>query len=85
MATDSIPNIGSVSAESSLSSWNDAGSKRAIVEFVTEVTAEGGPRYVPPVERIAVFDNDGTLWAEKPMPVDAGGAGVHLEASCGDG
>ncbi|TYC63907.1 haloacid dehalogenase-like hydrolase [Marinobacter sp. BW6] len=49
-----------------LPSWNDGASKTAIVEFVKLVTEEDSPDYVPPAERIAVFDNDGTLWAEKP-------------------
>ena len=39
----------------------------AIVEFVAKVTQEGSPDFVPPAERIATFDNDGTLWAEQPM------------------
>jgi phosphoserine phosphatase len=52
-----------------LPSWRDTATKRAIVEFVQAATEEGGPRYVPPAERIAVFDNDGTLWTEKPMPI----------------
>ena len=51
-----------------LPSWNDSGSKKAIVEFVGKVTKEGGPDFVPPAERIATFDNDGTLWSEKPVP-----------------
>ena len=51
-----------------LPSWNDSESKEAIVRFVTGVTREGGPDFVAPAERIAVFDNDGTLWSEKPMP-----------------
>jgi heat shock protein HslJ/phosphoserine phosphatase len=51
-----------------LPSWNDGPTKRAILEFVGRVTAEGGPDYVPPAERIATFDNDGTLWVEKPLP-----------------
>ena len=42
------------------------------MEFVRRVTSEGGPDYVPPDERVAVFDNDGTLWCEKPMPVELG-------------
>lgn len=50
-----------------LPSWNDSATKQAIVDFVGRVTKEGGPDYVPPAERIAVFDNDGTLWAEQPM------------------
>ncbi|MDX1558733.1 MAG: HAD family hydrolase [Marinobacter sp.] len=50
-----------------LPSWNDSKSKAAIMEFVDRVTEEGGTDFVPPAERIAVFDNDGTLWAEKPV------------------
>jgi len=50
-----------------LPSWNDGTTKSAIVAFVTAATTEGSPGYVPPAERIAVFDNDGTLWAEQPM------------------
>jgi len=49
------------------SSWNDGAAKRAITDFVARVTTPGGPDFVPPAERIAVFDNDGTLWAEQPM------------------
>jgi len=54
-------------AADALPSWNDGGAKKAIVEFVEKVTKEGGPDFVPPAERIATFDNDGTLWAEQPM------------------
>ncbi|MBN9671249.1 HAD family hydrolase [Roseibium aggregatum] len=50
-----------------LASWNDGASKQAIVEFVEAVTADGGPDYVAPADRIATFDNDGTLWVEHPM------------------
>ncbi len=50
-----------------LPSWNDGAAKKAIVEFVKKVNQKGSPDYVPPAERIAVFDNDGTLWAEQPM------------------
>jgi len=50
-----------------LPSWNDGPSKRAILSFVQDVTTEGGRKFVPPAERIATFDNDGTLWAEQPM------------------
>jgi phosphoserine phosphatase len=49
-----------------LPSWNDGPSKKAIVDFVTKVTNEGSPDFVKPAERIAVFDNDGTLWCEQP-------------------
>lgn len=53
-----------------LPSWNDGPTRRAIVDFVTKVTREGGPSFVPVPERIAVFDNDGTLWCEHPMYVE---------------
>ena len=50
-----------------LSSWNDGASKQAIIEFVEQVSAPDSPDFVLPAERIAVFDNDGTLWAEQPL------------------
>jgi hypothetical protein len=50
-----------------LPSWNDTESKKAIVAFVERVTKQGSPDFVPEAERIATFDNDGTLWAEQPM------------------
>src|SRR5881392_2833647 len=50
-----------------LPSWNDTAPKKAIVAFVDKVTKAGAPDFVPPAERIATFDNDGTLWAEQPM------------------
>jgi len=50
-----------------LPSWNEGATKQSIVDFVTRVTDEGGPDFVPVAERIATFDNDGTLWAEQPM------------------
>ena len=50
-----------------LPSWNDGAAKRSIIEFVGRVTKEGGGDFVPPADRIAVFDNDGTLWAEHPF------------------
>jgi len=50
-----------------LASWNDGATKRAIVDFVTRVTTRDGPAFVPPADRIAVFDNDGTLWCEQPV------------------
>lgn len=52
-----------------LGSWNDGAAKRAIVDFVTSAATEGSPDFVPPQDRVAVFDNDGTLWVEKPAPV----------------
>ncbi|MFB7892126.1 HAD family hydrolase [Microbacterium sp. NPDC056044] len=51
-----------------LPSWRDTATRAAIFDFVAAVTAEGGPDFVPPDARVAVFDNDGTLWTEKPMP-----------------
>ena len=48
-------------------SWNEGQAKRAVVDFVQRVAADGGADFVPVAERIAVFDNDGTLWMEKPM------------------
>lgn len=50
-----------------LPSWNEGKTKQAITHFVKEITTKGGANYVPPSERIAVFDNDGTLWSEQPM------------------
>jgi hypothetical protein len=50
-----------------LPSWNDGPAKKAIVEFVQATTTQGGPKFVPPAERIAAFDQDGTLWVEHPM------------------
>ncbi|MCC7253650.1 HAD family hydrolase [Hyphomicrobium sp.] len=50
-----------------LPSWNDTGPRQAVVDFVDRVTDEGSADFVPPAERIAVFDNDGTLWAEQPI------------------
>jgi phosphoserine phosphatase len=55
-----------------LSSWKDTPTRQAIVDYVDRAVQEGGAQYVPPAERIAVFDNDGTLWCEKPMPIELG-------------
>src|SRR5215471_8153350 len=52
-----------------LPSWNDTSPKKAIIAFVERTTKEGSPDFVPVNERIATFDNDGTLWAEQPMYV----------------
>jgi phosphoglycolate phosphatase-like HAD superfamily hydrolase len=56
-----------VYAQDTLPSWNDTAPKKAIVDFVEKVTKEGSPDFVPANERIATFDNDGTLWAEQPF------------------
>ena len=50
-----------------LPSWNDGAAKKAIVDFVKDTTTQGSPKFVPPEERIATFDQDGTLWVEHPM------------------
>jgi phosphoglycolate phosphatase-like HAD superfamily hydrolase len=52
-----------------LASWNDGQCKQSILDFVRRVTTDGSPDFVSPAERIAVFDNDGTLWAEQPFYV----------------
>ena len=54
-------------AGAALPSWNDGATKQAILNFVAAVTREGSPDFVPRAERIATFDNDGTLWVEHPM------------------
>src|SRR6516164_1080563 len=51
----------------SLPSWNDGATKQSILDFVAAVTREGSPDFIPPAQRIATFDNDGTLWVEHPM------------------
>src|SRR5215469_5281570 len=61
MATTSSPN--------SLATWKDGAAKSQILDFVARVTQQGGPDFVSPAERIAVFDNDGTLWSEQPLQV----------------
>jgi hypothetical protein len=73
-----------------LPSWNEGAAKRAIVEFVARVTDAGSPDHVPAAERVAVFDNDGTLWPEYPLPYEAGlgdcvctGLASSLTKGCG--
>jgi phosphoserine phosphatase len=53
--------------EAALASWNEGKAKKAIVDFVKRATTDG-PDFVPPADRVATFDNDGTLWVEQPMP-----------------
>ena len=50
-----------------LESWNDGPAKKAIIEFVNQTTEKSSPKFVPPEERIATFDQDGTLWVEHPI------------------
>ena len=59
--------LAAAQAADSLPSWNDGKAKQSIIEFVTHLTKEGSSDVVPTEERIATFDNDGTLWAEKPV------------------
>jgi hypothetical protein len=54
-------------AQDPLPSWNDGPTKRARVDFVRTTTETGGAKFVPPEERIATFDQDGTLWVEHPI------------------
>ena len=54
--------------EKPLASWNEGAAKQSILDFVKRVTTEGSPDFVPVPERIATFDNDGTLWCEQPLP-----------------
>jgi hypothetical protein len=63
----SVPALAQAPATDALPSWNDTATKKAIVTFVERVTQQGSPDLVPPPERIATFDNDGTLWAEQPI------------------
>ena len=58
-----------MTAEALLASWRDTPTRQAIVDFVENVTGEDHPAYVAAAERLAVFDNDGTLWSEKPIPI----------------
>jgi hypothetical protein len=58
-----------LTAEALLASWRDTPTRQAIVDFVENVTGEDSAGYVTPAERMAVFDNDGTLWSEKPIPI----------------
>jgi len=70
-----LPLIGSLRSKAALAqgdqlpSWNDGAVKTSIIDFVARVTAQGSPDFVPPAERVAAFDNDGTLWSEHPMYV----------------
>jgi phosphoserine phosphatase len=68
-AAPPAPAAASTTSAAPLASWNDGAARKAIIDFVTRTTSEGGADFVRPAERIAVFDNDGTLWAEQPMYV----------------
>jgi phosphoserine phosphatase len=58
-----------MAAENLLGSWNDTPARREIVDFVQSVSTEGSASFAAPQDRVAVFDNDGTLWSEKPIPI----------------
>ena len=60
-----------MSVSDPLPSWNDCNAKQSIIDFVARVSLAGSSDYVPVNERVAVFDNDGTLWCEMPVPVQA--------------
>lgn len=59
--------VGLHALEDPLPSWNEGSAKKAIIDFVSDVTREGSDSYISPKDRIAAFDNDGTLWVEQPM------------------
>ena len=63
-----LATISANAADDPLPSWNDGAPKKSIMDFVARITKVGGDDYVAPEERIATFDNDGTLWAEQPYP-----------------
>jgi phosphoglycolate phosphatase-like HAD superfamily hydrolase len=62
-----VPQEPNIVATDPLSSWNDGPSKKAIVDFVSKTTKEGSADFIPVADRIACFDNDGTLWGEQPL------------------
>ena len=62
-----------MASETLLALWNDTPTRRAIVDFVQAVSTEGSPGFVAPAERVAVFDNDGTPWSEKLIPIQLDG------------
>ena len=66
-ATRLFPGIVAAQSADPLPSWNDTAPKKTIRAFFERVTKQGSPDFAPAAERIAVFDNDGTLWAEQPM------------------
>jgi len=56
-----------IAAANPLPSWNEGNTKKSIIDFITKTTKKGGSEFIPPADRIACFDNDGTLWSEQPM------------------
>ncbi len=64
-----LPNFPAIAQDDPLPSWNDGKAKQSILDFVAAVTRKGSPNFVPAAQRLATFDNDGTLWCEHPMYV----------------
>src|SRR5258706_799918 len=62
-----FPAEANAQAADPLPSWNDGAAKKSITDFVVRVTAQGSGDFAPPAERMATFDNDGTLWCEQPV------------------
>jgi hypothetical protein len=79
-----LANIQHAAAADPLPSWNEGPEKQSIVAFVQKVTKEGGPNFVPVPERIATFDNDGTLWCEQPMYFQMIFAFDRIKATAGE-
>ena len=80
-----LASIGAAAAaEANLPSWQDGPAKAAIVQFVRDVTDESSKSFVPPAQRIAVFDNDGTLWSEQPVYFQAAFMLDRLKAAAPD-
>src|SRR6202795_706058 len=63
-----MPQREGIGTNDPLASWSDGPAKKSIVDFVARITTSGGLDYVAPEERVATFDNDGTLWSERPYP-----------------
>ena len=73
-----------IASDDMLPSWNEGPPKTAVLDFVAKVTKEGSPDFVPIADRIAVFDNDGTLWCEQPIYVQAIFARDRIRAMAAD-
>ena len=58
--------VNTIVKQDPLPSWNESASKTAIISYVNDVTNENSPHFIPIADRIATFDNDGTLWSEQP-------------------
>jgi hypothetical protein len=71
MTTNVIPEDLRPTPADALTNWRDGSARRAVVDFVARVDGAGGAAPVPVEQRVAVFDNDGTLWSEQPLPIQA--------------